>query len=199
MKSRKRGPAPPVVCGPLATLRGLRLTFCSRRCSDLLTPPATRRAPRPPRPRPSPGAVRGIPRPRPLSRVHAPTCSPLHLIGFGQPPTPNTSSASLSRRVPRHPPPAAAPARRRGHRLRSILTFKSVTFSRTTPHHDLLEGSKGQHRCEGSVTQESTMGDAPGSPRMGGRCQVLDGGQRRCMLVLSKRVGLGGSVISSAL
>ena len=119
MKSRKRGPAPPVVRGPVATLRGLRLTFCSRRRSDLFTPPATRRAPRPPRARPSPGAVRGIPRPQPPSRVHAPTCYPLHLVGFGQPPPPNPSSAPLSRRVPRHPPPAAAPARRRGHRLGS--------------------------------------------------------------------------------
>jgi hypothetical protein len=69
MKSRKRGPAPPVVCGPLATLRGLRLTFCSSRRSDLFTPPATRRAPRPPQARPSPGSARGIPRPRPSPRV----------------------------------------------------------------------------------------------------------------------------------
>ncbi len=80
MKSRKRGPAPPVVCGSLATRPGRRppaaaLAFCSRRRSDLFTPPATRRAPRPPRARPSPGAVRW------------------------------------------HPPPASAPARRRGHRL----------------------------------------------------------------------------------
>jgi hypothetical protein len=108
--------------------------------------------PRPPRARPSPGAVRGIPRPRPPSRVHAPTCSPLHFVGFGQPPPPNPSSASLSRRVPRHPPPAAAPARRRGHRLRSELPgiqTKTVTFSRTTPHHNLLErgGSRGLGHC----------------------------------------------------
>ncbi len=53
----------------------------------------------------------------PPPRVHAPTCSPLHLVGFGQPPIPSPSNAPLSRRVPRHPPPAAAPARRRGHRL----------------------------------------------------------------------------------
>ena len=90
MKSRKRGPAPPVVRGPLATLRGLRLTFCSRRRSDLFTPPATRRAPRP---RPPPRVAVGI-----GSRA---TCSPLQC-----PPTP--SSAPLSRRCP-----LASPARGR--------------------------------------------------------------------------------------
>ncbi len=82
MKSRKRGPAPPVVRGPLATLRGLRLTFCSRGRSDLFTPPATRRGHRlpgdlftpavPPDPlerAPLPALSAGIPRPRPPPRV----------------------------------------------------------------------------------------------------------------------------------
>ena len=44
MKSRKHGPAPPVVRGPLATLR---LTFCCRRRSDLFTP-AVSASPDPP-------------------------------------------------------------------------------------------------------------------------------------------------------
>jgi hypothetical protein len=96
MKSLKRGPAPPVVRGLLATLRGLRLTFCSRRRSDLFTPRA----------RLSPGAFRGIPRPRPPSRVHAPTCSPLQQLDvppdpLEQTPLPARSAASPARGRPR--------------------------------------------------------------------------------------------------
>ncbi len=70
MKSPKRGPAPPVVRGPLATLRGLRLTFCSRRrstCSPL------QQLGVPPDPSSAPLSRRGL-RPRPPLR-HAHPCT----------------------------------------------------------------------------------------------------------------------------
>ncbi len=111
MKSRKRGPAPPVVRGPLATRPGRRPPpFCS--------PPS-------------------VP-PDPLERGPLPARS------------------------------AAAPARRRGHRLpsaesvavRSCAVSKEqfacfpVTVSRTTPHHDLLERAS---MCVKSVSNSEPL------------------------------------------
>ncbi len=150
MKSRKRGPAPPAVRGPLATLRRLRLTFCSRRRSDLFTPPATQRTPRPSLPRPSPGAVRGIPRPRPPPRVHAPTCSPLHLVGFGSRPprTPRARpSPGVSRDIPRHrPPPRAAVGIGSGRsykKRRLLIRGQPPTYWNKSPN-----SPKSRSKCE---------------------------------------------------
>ncbi len=125
----------------------------------------------------------------------APTCSPLQQLGVA----PHPSSATLYRRGPRPPSPAAAPARRRRQRLPSAPPPRqrpSPAPACAPARARVYPASGGQHCCPRpmyccpSGAAQQAMGEVDLFP-----CQpdFLEPGTSRCALMTSPSRGDGGT------